>query len=173
MKFDQTAFVPARALAFPRIERTTVGNHVPAWLALWEAGWSFKKIADAWTTTAHPVTPDHVEAVLNKASMSPSPTIRTIPRLPQNQKQALAQRSLIKRLYREGWSVESLVQRFFYYSPEVVKQIVGSPVRKSRAKLSPRRKCPCGCVHRVTGRKKYATDACRKRVARRSSDRPI
>jgi hypothetical protein len=164
---------PAKRLStvddFVPVKRIT--NHV--WLALFDAGWSCEKIASAWSTLHAPVSAEDVAAI--PLSMEPTPAVRPVSPLPKNTQANLKQRNTIARLYHVGWTIDRLYQTFFYLSPEVIRQIVGSPVRKSRSKLSPRRKCPCGCAHRVTGRRTFATESCRKKVARRESltDRPV
>jgi hypothetical protein len=161
---------------------STVGDFVPVkrsthhvWLALFDAGWSCAKIASAWSTLRAPVSAEDVAVILNDLSMEPTPAVRPVPPLPKNTQAHLKQRNTIARLYRVGWTIDRLYRTFFYLSPEVIRQTVGSPVRKSRAKLSPRRKCPCGCAQRVTGRRTFATESCRKKVARRESmtERPV
>jgi hypothetical protein len=164
-KFDRTAFVPIQAFPIPPLLLTRRPSYpLRGWLALFDAGWSREKVANAWSTTAYPLTADNVDELL--ADVPTAPPVRAVPRLPTNQREAESLRVQMRAYFRSGWSIEQLAGHFFYYSPEVIAAIVGATPRKSRSKLDPRRRCLCGCRRHLTGRQHYASDKCRKKYAR-------
>jgi hypothetical protein len=155
-------------------------QHVDAryrpWLALFEAGWSFEKIADAWTTKAQPQTAAVVERILDKLPLEPIAALPTalpvVEKLDEAKAQSDRQRSHIRYLAQvKGWTLEQLQQVYPLYAPSMLEHIIGkaSGPRKSRSKLDPKRVCPCGCKKRSTGRRGYFSDACRKKVARKNA----
>jgi hypothetical protein len=155
-------------------------HNVPrAWVELWELGWSMERIAETWHHSL-----EYIEAILNELSMGPLPLrVRRIPALPVTKEKARERRDVMRLLYKQGWSIERLVEYFFYYSPEVMQRIVKQPLETKKAKakekaLKPtdvkkrkpqlaakvgQRICPCGCKRPVNGRRKWARESCRKR----------
>jgi hypothetical protein len=152
------------------------------WLGLWEEGWPVAKIAEAWHET-----PDSVRAVLDDLSMGPPPSRyrAAVPELPATEEQWKERRDVLRLLSRQGWSVDRLVQRFLYYSPEVMAAVVRQPLETVKGqqwaqkhltgkKATPagptvppgQRVCGCGCGGRVRGKETYASAACRMRVSR-------
>jgi hypothetical protein len=155
---------------FNQIPRTEVLDVPPlhrAWLNLWDAGWSVEKIATTWNQP-----PDSVEAILDDLSQQPLPPEHVTLSLPRNRAECDKRHQLLRELAERGWSQESLLRITGCYTTEVLSSIIGKPSskasapRKSRAKLSPSRRCICGCKKRLKGRQRYASDACRKKVTR-------
>jgi hypothetical protein len=134
-------------------------------LILCEAGWSVQKIADAWNET-----PETVEAALDTASQQPLPLPRRLPPLPENEAECTEWRRCLRELAAHGWP-QAALDRITggIYSPEFLAELIGQYklTRKSRSKLDPSRRCPCPCKRLLKGRQMYATDACRKKVARK------
>ena len=145
-----------------------------SWLRLWEMGWSLERIAATW---AQP--PAHVEAVVNELSMQPIPQRRQVPALPRTKAEAEERRDVIRLLYRQGQSVESLTQHLLYYVPEVLERIVRQPLETTAGKAWAKRHlggpprlvaragqrcCACGCLRRVSGKRKWARESCRKKA---------
>jgi hypothetical protein len=153
-------------------------NTYRAWLELWELGWPLERIAETWSYSL-----EYVEAVLDELSIGPlPPRFRRILPLPATKKKARERRDVMRLLYKQGWSIDRLVEYYVYYSPEVIQQIVKQPLETKKGKAKekslklkdvknrkPRlaaqagqRVCPCGCNRPVNGRRKWAREACRK-----------
>ena len=126
--------------------------------------WSLDRISDTWGL---PV--EHVTEALSTLSTQPLHRVRQVPPLPPTKDKTKEHRDLIRLLYRQGASVEELVSRFFYYSPEVMGEIVKQPLEtdKSRA-FGNRSFCHCGCGVKVEPRQMWATPGCKKRTQRKS-----
>jgi hypothetical protein len=166
-KFNHYAYTPGSECTFsysaPRADPGKLTS-VRAWYALWEAGWSVQKIADAW---GRPF--GEVDEALNKFSQQPLPLPRSMPRLPETEEECTKHRQHLRALYNTGWSLESLHRvTGGIYAPEFLVHLVGADkaTRKSRATLDPRRLCPCPCKKRLHGRQRYASDACRAKIYR-------
>jgi hypothetical protein len=78
-KFDHDAFRPVTPRTFsdaptPKPDGSpNAPLPIKSWLALWEAGWSAEKIANAWSTSQRPLTAERVQAALDEASLEPYP----------------------------------------------------------------------------------------------------
>jgi hypothetical protein len=146
----------------------------PAQLALVEEfGWPVERISQIWNV---PVS--EVAETLSQLSMEPTPQRRQVPALPRSKAEAQERRDVIRLLYRQGQSVESLAKRFLYYSHEVLGRLVTQPLETERGKawarkppdVLPRpvtqvgpRRCACGCGRVVSGHRKWARERCRKK----------
>jgi hypothetical protein len=140
------------------------------WLAMFEAGWSLEKIASTWSTEAHPLSAADVDTALDNLTQQPLPLPRGLPPLPQSGEECNEWRGHLRQLAAHRWPQESLDRiTGGIYSPEFLAELIGQSklTRKSRSKLDTRRHCPCRCGKRLAGRQQYATDACRKKVARK------
>jgi hypothetical protein len=98
------------------------------------------------------------------------PLPRSLPPLPQSGEECNEWRGHLRELAAHGWSQAALdrVTRGIY-SPEFLAELIGQCklTRKSRSKLDPSRRCPCPCKRLLKGRQMYASDACRKKSARK------
>jgi hypothetical protein len=155
----------------PQIPRSTK----LAWLSLVEQhGWSIDKIVQIWN-----VPVEEVREVLDFLSMEPIPHRRHVPALPRSKAEAQERRDVIRLLYRQGQSLESLAQQFLYYSHEVLARVVKQPLETAAGKawarkppdVLPRpvaqvgpRRCACGCRRAVSGKRKWAREGCRKKA---------
>jgi hypothetical protein len=140
------------------------------WVAMFEAGWSLEKIASTWSTEAHPLSAADVETALDELTQQAPPLPRSLPPLPENEAKCTEWRQHLRELAARGWSQEALDRiTGGIYSPEFLAELIGQSklTRKSRSKLDPSRRCPCPCKRLLKGRQMYATDACRKKVARK------
>jgi hypothetical protein len=152
----------------------TVSTH-EGWLRLFDyCGWPLAKVAATW---GQPLA--YVEEVLNELSMQPIPQRRQIPALPKTKAEAQERRDVIRLLYRQGPSLESLVQQFAYYSREVLERVVQQPLETEAGKAwakrhigrqqcpavqAGQRLCSCGCMRPVHGKRKWARESCRKKA---------
>jgi hypothetical protein len=154
----------------------SIQQHIRAWLALWECGWSVQKIPDAWGWPVH-----EVQAALNQSSTVALPPVRPWLILPTTKEQAKEQRDALRLLYRQGQTVQQLTERYRHYSLALMEHIVRQPLETAEGKvwaqkhlhgkpprpqLTPQtgqRACACGCRRPVAGRRKWAREGCRKR----------
>jgi hypothetical protein len=136
-----------------------------AWLALVEEhGWTPEKIASGWSLSVEEV----IEG-LSEASSQPLHQVRQVPRLPASKEEAQDRRDLIRLLHRQGAPVEPLVDRFFYYSTEVMAKIVKQSLETNKGiAWGTRGHCHCGCGVKVGLRLRWATPGCKKRRQRKS-----
>jgi hypothetical protein len=71
---------PEPPAPYPHVTVANLSHVAPAhrpWMVMWEAGWSTQKITDTWSTVEKPLTAEHVQAVLDEASLehlSPIPS---------------------------------------------------------------------------------------------------
>jgi hypothetical protein len=154
---------------------TIVDPAYAPWLALWESGWSFQKIADAWTTLDKPIIAADVERTLNDITLNPDRASRLVPSLPSTEIEAKRFRDTVRLRFNEyGWTVPQLVQHYFYLGESYVRKLVSesyetlTPKTLTTRKLNTKKHpCQCGCGKRLTGRQRYASPACRMRASRR------
>jgi hypothetical protein len=95
--------------------------------------------------------------------------VRQVPSLPATKEQAQERRDLIRLLHCQGASVEQLVDRFFYYSAELMTKIVKQPLETPKGiAWGNCGHCHCGCAVKVEPRQRWATPGCKKRTQRKS-----
>jgi hypothetical protein len=125
------------------------------WMALWDAGWSFEKIAATWNQSL-----ELVEAVLDKLIHQPWPVRRIGTGDLATQEQAVARRYQIRRLFHDqDWTIEQLHQVYPVYSRAMLEKII-----KQRAQATIGKTCR-HCETPIIGKrstKAFCSPECRR-----------